>query len=232
MPPRPTHAGRQRRDAACRPLGAALRPHVTVSNGVKALALVASTLGLAMAYATPSLPGLQLTAEAGHAPSTVRVATTSMPAHTVRFGVIGFTAQARPKPSRPAAAAPRTDRQQRTASRGIRRTGLPSELGLTQRGLVVLNAIRDHFPQIHSFGGFRAGDLDHGSGNAVDTMISSRSQGDAVASYVIAHASELNVKYVIWRQRIWMPSTGAWKYMSDRGSPTANHMDHVHVSVR
>ena len=38
------------------------------------------------------------------------------------------------------------------------------------------------------------------------------------------------MKYVIWRQRYWEPG-GSWEPMEDRGSPTANHMDHVHVTV-
>ena len=38
----------------------------------------------------------------------------------------------------------------------------------------------------------------------------------------------LGISYVIWRQRINFGS--GWKPMEDRGSPTANHMDHVHVS--
>jgi hypothetical protein len=62
-------------------------------------------------------------------------------------------------------------------------------------------------------------------------MVPSRSAGDAVAAYVMAHAAELNVKYIIWYQRIWYPSSGTWKPMADRGGITANHMDHVHVSV-
>ena len=67
-------------------------------------------------------------------------------------------------------------------------------------------------------------------GQAVDLMISGQSQGDAVAAFVQAHAAELNVKYVIWRQRYWEPG-GSWEPMEDRGSPTANHMDHVHVTA-
>lgn len=71
---------------------------------------------------------------------------------------------------------------------------------------------------------------DHGTGHAVDVMITNRATGDAVAAYVIAHASEFHVKYIIWRQRIWFPG-GSWKAMADRGEVTANHYDHVHISV-
>ncbi|EQL27687.1 hypothetical protein BDFG_09519 [Blastomyces dermatitidis ATCC 26199] len=47
----------------------------------------------------------------------------------------------------------------------------------------------------------------------------------------------LNVMYVIWGQKIWNPSNGEaptawenWRDMEDRGSVTANHWDHPHVS--
>ncbi len=60
-----------------------------------------------------------------------------------------------------------------------------------------------------------------------------RAQGQAVADYVRAHATELGVTYVIWRQHIWSVarSSEGWRLMEDRGSPTQNHFDHVHVSV-
>nr|WP_257910083.1 hypothetical protein [Janibacter limosus] len=44
------------------------------------------------------------------------------------------------------------------------------------------------------------------------------------------NAGSLNIKYIIWQQRIWFPN-GSSKMMSDRGSATQNHYDHVHVSV-
>ena len=48
-----------------------------------------------------------------------------------------------------------------------------------------------------------------------------------------ANASELGVSYVIYAQRIWSVERGGegWRGMSNRGSSTANHYDHVHVSV-
>ena len=50
----------------------------------------------------------------------------------------------------------------------------------------------------------------------------------------IAHlAAQLGISQVIWRQHIWtvqMAGSG-WRSMDDRGSPTANHMDHVHVTT-
>ena len=192
---------------------------------VKTTGALVATVGIASAFtASPvgtNVFDLGLTAAPTADTGTVVRAPAAALVARKTYGEIGFKA------------IPRTDADPLAAgvSRGIRRTGLRGELGLTQHGLIVLNAVRDNFPQIHSFGGYRAGDMDHGSGNAVDVMISSKAQGDSVAAYVMAHASELNVKYVIWQQRIWYPSSGTWKGMADRGSPTANHMDHVHVSV-
>lgn len=197
---------------------------------VKAAGALVATVGVATA-ATASPVGATVfsltnapAAETGTVVSAPEAAFVARPS----YGVIGFKATAR---KRATAAGTTGTGETEQVSRGIRRSGLRNELGLSQHGLVVLNAVRDNFPQIHSYGGFRAGDMDHGTGNAVDIMVSSRSQGDSVASYVMAHASELNVKYVIWYQRIWYPSSGTWKPMADRGGTTANHMDHVHVSV-
>ena len=86
---------------------------------------------------------------------------------------------------------------------------------------------------VSSFGGYRAGDSgDHGSGRAVDIMVSGE-PGSNIARYVQAHARELGVAYVIYQQKIWQAGnpTSRWKAMEDRGSTTANHYDHVHVSV-
>lgn len=71
-------------------------------------------------------------------------------------------------------------------------------------------------------------------GRAADLMVyGDRAKGDAVAQYVIDNAARLGVDYVIWRQRIAGPWTGwAWRAMADRGSATANHLDHAHVSFR
>ncbi len=86
---------------------------------------------------------------------------------------------------------------------------------------------------VKSFGGYRAGDDgDHGTGRAVDIMVSGDPGWD-VARYVQAHAAQFNVTYVIYQQKIWLVGKpkSEWRPMEDRGSTTANHYDHVHVSV-
>jgi hypothetical protein len=52
--------------------------------------------------------------------------------------------------------------------------------------------------------------------------------GDTVAAFALDHMSEFGVWYTIWRQR-YNDGSG-WDAMEDRGSITANHYDHVHVS--
>lgn len=108
------------------------------------------------------------------------------------------------------------------------------EANLTASAVAVYRAVCAAFgDSVSSFGGYRAGDSgDHGSGRAVDIMVSGE-PGWEIARYLQAHAAELNVDYVIFEQQIWMSGdpVDAWTYQEDRGSATANHMDHVHVSV-
>lgn len=107
------------------------------------------------------------------------------------------------------------------------------ESGLTDNAVSVHRAVCNKFPSISDYGGVRPGDDgEHGTGQALDIMIS----GDAgweVAEYVRANAGELGVSYVIYSQKIWSTDRASegWRYMEDRGSTTANHYDHVHVSV-
>ena len=103
------------------------------------------------------------------------------------------------------------------------------ESGLLPNAVNGYRAVCAKFPEVKTFGGRRPGTgSDHNTGEAVDIMITG-STGDRIADYLIKNHSSLNVKYVIWKQRIWMPGQG-WKGMEDRGSATANHFDHVHAS--
>ncbi len=108
------------------------------------------------------------------------------------------------------------------------------ESHLTSNARSVYSAVCAAFgDSVSSFGGYRAGDGgDHGSGRAVDIMVSGEPGWD-IARYVQAHARDLGVSYVIYRQQIWLVGnpTSQWRAMEDRGSTTANHYDHVHVSV-
>jgi hypothetical protein len=73
----------------------------------------------------------------------------------------------------------------------------------------------------------RGGPSDHPKGRALDFLVD-RPTGDALAACAVRNREALGVSYVIWRQRI--DTGGGFRPMEDRGSPTANHFDHVHVS--
>ena len=55
--------------------------------------------------------------------------------------------------------------------------------------------------------------------------------GDRLAAYFVRNASQLAVLYVIWFERIWLPSSGWRAYRSGRGDPSSDHTNHVHLSV-
>ncbi len=111
--------------------------------------------------------------------------------------------------------------------------GSSVESGLTADAIRVHRALCHRYPQFTSFLGRRSSSGYHGQGRALDCMISNTSVGWDAARWVRANAKSLGVSEVIYRQQIWtvQRSSDGWRSMSDRGSPTANHMDHVHVSV-
>lgn len=74
---------------------------------------------------------------------------------------------------------------------------------------------------------------DHALGLADDFMVyTDTAKGQAIADYVQANAARLAVTYIMWQQQIWSVERAGegWRPVEDRGSATANHMDHVHVS--
>lgn len=82
--------------------------------------------------------------------------------------------------------------------------------------------------------GQRANASDHPKGLALDFMTyNDVGKGNALAGFLSSPQNwqHFAVKYIIWRQQI-ANSPGAWKGMANRGSPTANHMDHPHVSFQ
>lgn len=113
-------------------------------------------------------------------------------------------------------------------------SGSAVEDGLTADAIRVHRAVCANFPQVSSYGGLRSGDGgEHGEGRALDIMISDQSVGDEIAAFVRENHEILGVSEVIWWQQIWTVerSGEGWRPMSDRGDDTANHYDHVHVTV-
>jgi len=103
----------------------------------------------------------------------------------------------------------------------------------------LVNTIRSLFPQIKTVYGWRAGSTgDHGNGLAADFMIpnykTNTALGWQIANYAKAHAKQLKVQYIIYQQQIWNvdQASKGWRKMANRGSDTANHKDHVHISVK
>ncbi len=110
--------------------------------------------------------------------------------------------------------------------------GSGTESGLTSAAVALYRAACAAFPALSSYGGYD-GHGEHASGKAIDFMVSDPALGSALAEWARAHAAELHLYDVIWQQHIWTPERASegWRAMSDRGSATANHYDHVHISV-
>lgn len=97
--------------------------------------------------------------------------------------------------------------------------------------IAVHRAVCAAFPQVTTYGTWRS-DGEHGQGRAVDIMISGDT-GWEIAEMLRANHAALGIEYLIYAQKIWSVERGGegWRAMSDRGSTTANHYDHVHVTV-
>ncbi|WP_432707432.1 coiled-coil domain-containing protein [Nocardiopsis ansamitocini] len=88
-------------------------------------------------------------------------------------------------------------------------------------------------------GGFVVGE--HPKGRACDFMVNKNGQmptakqqehGQQIADWAQENADRLGIMYIIWKQEIWdIRRNEGWRQMSDRGSITENHFDHVHISM-
>jgi uncharacterized protein YgiM (DUF1202 family) len=114
------------------------------------------------------------------------------------------------------------------------------ERGLKPNAIKVHRAARAKFPQITTYYTLRAGVFtDHSTGRALDLMIpnyhsaSGKALGYKVAAWAKANARDLGINYVIWNQHIWniQRDSEGWRYMADRGGDSANHKNHVHITV-
>lgn len=110
--------------------------------------------------------------------------------------------------------------------------------GLQPTTASILTDAQQRYPQIQTYHGVRPDPIpDHPSGRALDLMIPDWSNNNAlgweIANYYRANAAQFDVKYIIFDQQIWSVARDGegWRQMGDRGSHTANHLDHVHISV-
>lgn len=111
-------------------------------------------------------------------------------------------------------------------------SGSGVEKGLQPDTIRVHRAICTIFPQITRYGG-RGGGGEHGAGRALDIMTKDLEVGTAIANLARQHWRELGISQIIWQQHIWTAERGgdSWRPMESRGSDTANHKDHVHVTT-
>lgn len=108
-------------------------------------------------------------------------------------------------------------------------TSVPA--GVSENIVAIHEAVCASFPEIATYGTLR-GDGEHAQGIAMDIMVTG-DRGWQVAEFLRANSSSLGVSYVIHARRIWSVQRAGegWRAMSDRGSVTANHYDHVHVTT-
>ncbi|GAA0980472.1 hypothetical protein ENKNEFLB_02020 [Nocardioides aquaticus] len=108
-------------------------------------------------------------------------------------------------------------------------TSVPS--GVSPNIVSVHAAVCAAWPEISTYGTFRS-DGEHAQGIAVDIMTSGQTGYD-IADYLRANAGSLGINYIIYSQQIWSVDRAGegWRGMEDRGSTTANHYDHVHVTT-
>ena len=107
--------------------------------------------------------------------------------------------------------------------------------------VMIGRTVNNLFPGVKEVGGWRPSDPypDHPSGRAADIMMpnggtgSDVRLGNEIAKYFQKHAKEYGIYYMLWRQQMWKTGdpVGDWTSVSDRGDPTSNHMDHVHITV-
>lgn len=123
----------------------------------------------------------------------------------------------------------------------------PTATGLTPRAERVRDRITDVFGDL-SMGGFAPGGVDHGhqdgsthyDGRAIDIFFrpvseEHRREGWHVAHWLVAHAKELDIQYVIFDDQVWSTRSfaGQWRdyEVSDPDNEILRHLDHVHVDV-
>ena len=111
-------------------------------------------------------------------------------------------------------------------------SGSAVEKGLQPDTIRVHRAVCTIFPQIKRYGGVGGGGA-HAAGRALDIMTKDLELGTAIANMARQHWRELGISQIIWQQHIWTAERGgdSWRPMESRGSDTANHKDHVHITT-
>lgn len=146
---------------------------------------------------------------------------------------------------------PHEDAGPSLSCRGTAARDLPeqqmTETGLTPRAEQLRAAMTEVFGE-QPLGGFAPGGIDHGhgeksthyDGRAIDVFFrpvteENRRAGWVLAHWLIAHADDLHIQYVIFDDRIWSAHSprGQWRDYNapDPTNEILRHLDHVHVDV-
>ena len=119
--------------------------------------------------------------------------------------------------------------------------------GLTPRAEELREALTEVFGY-QSLGGFAPGgvgqghgaDSTHYDGRAIDIFFrpvteENRREGWMLANWLVAHAEDLDIQYVIFDDRFWSvhSSRGQWQHYDapEPANEILRHVDHVHVDV-
>jgi hypothetical protein len=119
--------------------------------------------------------------------------------------------------------------------------------GLTPRAEQLLEEMTEVFGE-QSLGGFAPGGVNHGhgadsthyDGRAIDVFFrpvsdENRREGWMLAHWLVAHARDLEIQYVIFDDRFWSArsSQGQWQHYDapEPENEILRHLDHVHVDV-
>lgn len=115
-------------------------------------------------------------------------------------------------------------------SAGDKLAPLSGEGGLKPIAVLMRRIIFKLWKNITTIGGYRQDAYpEHPSGRALDVMVPNAKTGDEVNAWTHANAPKFPIEHTIWQQR-WRPQGNPnGQPMEDRGSPTQNHMDHVHT---
>lgn len=120
-----------------------------------------------------------------------------------------------------------------------------TDSGLTPRAERVRQAMAEVFGE-QSLGGFEPGGVQrpeestHNTGRAIDVFYRPISeehqrQGWILAQWLVAHAEDLDIQYVIFDDRYWSARENRGRWSDYDAPPPADdvlrHLDHVHVDV-